>query len=281
MNSIMQHTSSATWTTWKLAFTFPADGQIVTRPGWNGAFLQSGQDRTVTNLSWNGSDAVKGSVNPDFNGIWTASNPVSTGFIVNGNNCNGTGQIIPTPLSAPWTPANIPSTLTSASVPTSIMEMVITHGNPKFPEVALTFDDGPSTYTRQVLAILQRYNARATFFSIGQNVAQFPTYLQQGLAGGNAVGNHTFTHPHLTTLSYASIYKELNDAQNAILHATGIRPTLFRPPFGEYNADVLTAAGQLGMIVVIWSAVANDWDNPQPPANVIASRILSAAGNGA
>src|SRR5215469_11877907 len=93
-------------------------------------------------------------------------------------------------------PVNIPST----PVPTSSIATAITHGNPNLPEVALTFDDGPSQYTPEILAILQRYGVKATFFSIGQNIAQFPTYLQQDLAGENAVENHTFTHPHLTTL---------------------------------------------------------------------------------
>jgi peptidoglycan/xylan/chitin deacetylase (PgdA/CDA1 family) len=162
-----------------------------------------------------------------------------------------------------------------------IYDNAITRGNPSLPEVALTFDDGPSTYTPQVQAILQRYGVKATFFPIGQNIAQFPTYLQQALAEGNAVGNHTFTHPHLPTLSSTSIYQELHEAQNSVLHATSTRPTVFRPPYGEYNADVLTASSQLGMAFVTWSAAADDWHNPQPPAETIASHILSAARNGA
>jgi peptidoglycan/xylan/chitin deacetylase (PgdA/CDA1 family) len=161
------------------------------------------------------------------------------------------------------------------------MPTAITHGNPRLPEVALTFDDGPSQDTPQILAILQHYGARATFFSIGQNIAQFPTYLQQNLAGKNAVENHTFTHPHLTTLSFAGIYQELSTTQSAVLRETGTRPTVFRPPYGEYNVDVVTAANQLGLTVITWGADANDWVTPQPSAELIASRILSAAGNGA
>jgi len=283
-NVTIQNTSSSAWTSWNLAFAFPTSGQAVTQPGWNGAFIQSGQNVTVTNLSWNGNVAVNGSVSPGFNGTWAGSNPIPTGFAVNGNPCNGAVQTTPTSVSVTQMPTSILSTPTPPRLtptPTPNMPIVITHGNPNLPEVALTFDDGPSTYTQQVLAVLQRYNVKATFFPIGQNVSQFPTALQQDLAGGNAVGNHSFTHPHLATLPFASIFKELNDTQNAILNATGTRPTLFRPPFGEYNADVLTAAGQLGLTVVTWSAVANDWDNPQPSAAIIASRILSAAGNGA
>jgi peptidoglycan/xylan/chitin deacetylase (PgdA/CDA1 family) len=158
---------------------------------------------------------------------------------------------------------------------------VISHGNPNLPEVALTFDDGPSQYTSQVLELLQSYRVQATFFSIGQHATQFSASLQEELAGGNAVGNHTLTHPHLTTLSPSAIFQELKEAQNAIFDAGGTGPTLFRPPYGEYNEQVLAAASQLGLTVITWSAAADDWHDPQPSSDVIASRILSAAENGA
>lgn len=169
----------------------------------------------------------------------------------------------------------------STPAPTADMTTVITHGNPHLPEVALTFDDGPSQYTPEVLAILQHYGVRATFFFIGHNITCFPTYLQQALDGQNAVENHTFTHPHLPALPFASIYQELSMTQSAVLKETGTCPTVFRPPYGEYNADVVTAARLLGLTVVTWGADANDWVTPQPSADLIASRVLSAAGNGA
>lgn len=157
----------------------------------------------------------------------------------------------------------------------------ITHGNLTLPAVALTFDDGPGVHTPQVLAILQHYNVQATFFFIGQNVVRSPLYLRQALAGGNAVGNHTLTHPHLSTLPFPAVYAELSNTQDIIQNAAGASPTLFRPPYGEYNADVSTAAGQLGLTVVTWSADASDWNSPQPSADYIASSILDAARNGA
>ncbi len=92
----VQNTSAAAWTSWSLAFTFPASGQTVTQ-GWNGTFTQSGQNVTVVNESWNGSVAVSGSVTPGFNGSWSTSNPVPTNFTVNGNACNGSTTATPTP----------------------------------------------------------------------------------------------------------------------------------------------------------------------------------------
>jgi len=161
-----------------------------------------------------------------------------------------------------------------------VTNLSISHGNPDLPQVALTFDDGPIAYTPQVLAILRHYNVQATFFCIGKNIVQFPSYLRQALAGGNVVGNHTLNHPHLPTLPFQEIYEELSKTQNAVQHATGTCPTIFRPPYGEYNPDVLRAASQLGLTSVTWSADAGDWDDPQPSVAHIASSILSAARNG-
>ncbi len=162
-----------------------------------------------------------------------------------------------------------------------VTNLSITHGNPTLSEVALTFDDGPSAYTPQVLAILQHYNVQATFFCRGKNSWQFPSHLQQALAGGNAVGNHTLTHPHLPTLPFPEIYEELSNTQNIIQQTTGACPTIFRPPYGEYNSDVLRAASQLGLTIVTWSASANDWTDPQPPVSQIVSNMLGGARNGA
>lgn len=96
-NIVIQNTSATAWTGWSLTFIFPASGQAITQ-GWNGTFAQSGQNVTITNASYNGSVAVNATAIPGFNGAWTASNPLPTGFAVNGNACNGaTGGSTPTP----------------------------------------------------------------------------------------------------------------------------------------------------------------------------------------
>jgi peptidoglycan/xylan/chitin deacetylase (PgdA/CDA1 family) len=158
--------------------------------------------------------------------------------------------------------------------------MVISHGSYNVPEVALTFDDGPGQYTPQVLARLQLYNVQATIFPIGQNIASYPNYLQQAIAAGNVVGNHSWTHPHLTTMSRSAMYTELNNTQTAVQNATGVCPTLFRPPYGEYNADLQSVAKDLGLTLITWNVHPNDWDSPPPSPDVIASRVLNSVGNG-
>lgn len=156
---------------------------------------------------------------------------------------------------------------------------VFTQGSPNVPEVALTFDDGPSIHTPQVLATLQQFNVKGTFFLWGQHVQQFPAYAQQELAAGHVLGNHTFTHPNLTTLSNPAILTELTSTQNIIRQTTGFTPTLFRPPFGAYNTNVLALASQVGLPwTITWSYAPLDWE--MPPVDVIVSRVLSNTTNG-
>ncbi|GHO48394.1 polysaccharide deacetylase family protein [Ktedonospora formicarum] len=157
----------------------------------------------------------------------------------------------------------------------------MTHGNRALPKVALTFDDGPGIYTQQILAILEKYSVQATFFFIGQNVAQYPMYVRRTLTGGHAIGNHTFTHPHLPTLPSTAIYEELARTQSSILSVAETITTIFRPPYGEYTPKVITIANQLDLTVITWSADASDWHDPQPSSTQIAESILDAADNGA
>ncbi len=154
------------------------------------------------------------------------------------------------------------------------------YGNQSLREVALTFDDGPSPYyTQQVLAELQQYGIKATFFCIGRQVAQYPSLVKQEYAAGNVIGNHTWSHPDLTKLSNDAILTQINTTSDAIQQAIGVRPTFFRPPYGVINANVLTQANKLGLTTIIWNDEARDWTTPG--ISVISSRILGLAGNGA
>jgi cellulose 1,4-beta-cellobiosidase len=123
-NIAIQNTSGSAWTSWNLAFTFPASGQAVTQV-WNGTFSQSGLNVTVANLSYNGAVAANASVNPNpgFNGSWTSSNPIPTSFTVNGNACSGSTSVTPTPGTTPTatpttgtTPTATPTTGTTPTV---------------------------------------------------------------------------------------------------------------------------------------------------------------------
>ncbi|HVS28771.1 MAG TPA: polysaccharide deacetylase family protein [Solirubrobacteraceae bacterium] len=139
--------------------------------------------------------------------------------------------------------------------------------------VALTFDDGPSQYTDGFLKVLARFHAHATFFVIGNQVPGREPALQHTLAAGNAIGNHTFTHPNLAALKRKDVRAELLPTTRQIRRATGFRPCVFRPPFGAKNRTVISQARRLGMLTVIWSVDTRDYTRPGTSA--IVQRVLS------
>ncbi|MFJ9631820.1 polysaccharide deacetylase family protein [Streptomyces sp. NPDC101175] len=123
--------------------------------------------------------------------------------------------------------------------------------------IALTFDDGPAvTYTATLLKYLAQYKARATFFTVGQNVAAHPELVRAEAKAGHEVGNHSWSHPDLTRLTTAQVKQQLERTSAAITAATGTAPTLFRPPYGAVNAQVKAATS---MSPVLWTLDTEDW----------------------
>ena len=138
--------------------------------------------------------------------------------------------------------------------------------------VGLTYDDGPTGSTSTLLNTLRSNGARATMFNIGQKVQQNPGATQSQISAGMWVGNHSWTHPHLTTMTQAQMQSELSQTQNAIRSATGQTPRLFRPPFGETNATLRSVESSLGLREIIWDVDSQDWNGASTAA------IVSAAG---
>jgi peptidoglycan/xylan/chitin deacetylase (PgdA/CDA1 family) len=134
--------------------------------------------------------------------------------------------------------------------------------------VALTFDDGPSSYTPDVLRILKEKKAKATFFMLGSQVAADPSAARRVLAEGHEIGNHSSTHPMLPS------YGNIAGASRTIRQVTGFKPCLFRPPYGAINSSVKRSAKDLGMKSVIWDVDTSDWTTPGTGA--IRSRVSSA-----
>lgn len=125
--------------------------------------------------------------------------------------------------------------------------------------VALTFDDGPNPDTTpRVLEILDQYNAKATFFTLGHKLASQETLVKRIIDQGNEIGNHTWSHPNLTTLSVEGIKQEITATNQAIEKITHQKPTLMRPPYGATNATVQAA---VGMKEVMWTVDTLDWQS--------------------
>ena len=122
------------------------------------------------------------------------------------------------------------------------------------PLVALTFDDGPTThYTPAVLDALAQHDAKATFFVIGQHAKAHPALLRRIADAGHEIGNHTWSHPDLSTLDEPQALAQLGRTHDTLSAITGHAPTLMRPPFGRLGGSTLLAAAHHGYQVVLWS----------------------------
>jgi peptidoglycan/xylan/chitin deacetylase (PgdA/CDA1 family) len=122
--------------------------------------------------------------------------------------------------------------------------------------VALTFDDGPSPYTPIVLDTLEKYNAVATFFLVGNRVSTYASYAKREYELGCEVATHTYDHAWLTKLSAQEVKDEITKSSNAIKNAIGVAPTLMRPPGGLVNS---TVSANVGLPMIMWSVDTEDW----------------------
>ncbi|WP_341301451.1 polysaccharide deacetylase family protein [Lysinibacillus sp. FSL H8-0500] len=130
-------------------------------------------------------------------------------------------------------------------------------GDPTKKRIALTFDDGPHPkVTEQILNILDKYHAKATFFMLGSRVQYYPDIANDVLARGHEVGNHTWNHPVLTKLTHEQVMKEFNSTAAEIEKAINQGATVFRPPYGATN-DAINA--EIPIPVVLWTIDTLDW----------------------
>ncbi|MFR9777763.1 bifunctional polysaccharide deacetylase/glycosyltransferase family 2 protein [Micromonospora sp. MS34] len=152
--------------------------------------------------------------------------------------------------------------------------------------LALTFDDGPDPrWTPQILDVLRRYHAHATFFVVGSRVDEHPELVRRILAGGHEIGSHTFTHADLAAVSAWRAGAELSWTRNAIAGVTGREVTLLRLPFSSTTATMtepqyraLRDAAGSGHVAVLADRDARDWERPGVPAIVRAATPQGGAG---
>lgn len=126
--------------------------------------------------------------------------------------------------------------------------------------VALTFDAAwGNEDTATLIEILKKYNAKATFFVVGEWADKYPESVKQLHDAGHQVQNHSNTHPDMTTVSKDRLFAELEECNNKVETITGVRPNLFRAPFGAYNNDLLNATDSLKMHTIQWDVDSRDW----------------------
>jgi peptidoglycan-N-acetylglucosamine deacetylase len=129
--------------------------------------------------------------------------------------------------------------------------------------IALTIDDGPSpVYTPQVLRLLERYGVRATFSMIGESVSSYPAIAREVAAAGHTIVNHTWDHANLTRLRASAQRAEIARATDAIHAATGVRPRMFRAPYGAWSPEALNYCASERLVPLDWSVDPLDWARP-------------------
>jgi peptidoglycan-N-acetylglucosamine deacetylase len=146
-------------------------------------------------------------------------------------------------------------------IPSSqVFSPVVNRGPAESRNVVLTFDDGPAPpFTEQILDILAEHGISATFFLCGKNVERHPEIARRMVREGHTIGNHTYSHPILMGRSRRFMAGEIDRAQEAIERITGVRPTLFRPPYGARWFGLMPVLRERGLKMVMWSVMGFDW----------------------
>lgn len=160
----------------------------------------------------------------------------------------------------------------------SLLAPSVYHGARSRRAIALTFDDGPSESTPELLEILDRNGAKATFFQCGVNVRRLPGISREVASAGHEIGNHSDTHPYFCFQGAGLIYEELARAQSSIEDAAGVRPRFFRAPYGVRWFGMREAQRRLGLLGVMWTTIGVDWKwNPERVASLLERRAESGA----
>jgi peptidoglycan/xylan/chitin deacetylase (PgdA/CDA1 family) len=143
--------------------------------------------------------------------------------------------------------------------------------------VALTFDDGPGASTAAILSILQSFHVPATFFNIGVQEAQWPDDVRAEAALGLLIGDHTWDHPDLVTLSAGAQAAEIEKGADEQESFVGSSPCVLRPPYGDYDATTLALANERHLAVWLWDVDTEDWKAEGSSSSYWVNRIISLA----
>ncbi len=147
-------------------------------------------------------------------------------------------------------------------------------------KIAISFDAAwGNDDTEQLINILGEYDVPATFFVVGAWVDKYPESVKQLSDAGHQIMNHSNTHPYMSRLSLAQVTDEINSCNQKIEKITGVKPNLLRPPYGDYNDQLVSALETQGMYCIQWSVDSLDWKDSATPEN-IAERVIKKVKNG-
>ena len=159
------------------------------------------------------------------------------------------------------------------AVRSQVLGKTVWCGNASNRSVALTFDDGPSPDTLEILEVLRDKNVKATFFLIGKQVEKHPEIARKIVTDGHEIGNHSYSHPIFLFCSPGKTRRELEKTQEIIETIVGRVPRLARPPCGVRTHSYFTAAKDLGLQTIQWSDAGFDWKKIS--AEKVAQKVLN------
>jgi len=162
-----------------------------------------------------------------------------------------------------------------------IYEAIETEAPTRRPMIALTFDDGPSRFTAQILDTLAQYDARATFFVLGERVTENPLTTRRIVREEHEILGHSWNHRDMSVQSRANISSAITRTSSVLYGVAGVRTQLFRPPYGAFNARVREVAAELGYALVMWTVDPQDWRLRNQCVDYLYNHIINNAYDGA
>ncbi|WP_312517703.1 polysaccharide deacetylase family protein [Anaerospora sp.] len=156
----------------------------------------------------------------------------------------------------------------------------ISQGNTNNPKIAFACNVfWGEEFLPDMLNTLDKENSKITFFIGGSWAKRYPDLLKDIASRGHELGNHTYSHPHPNNLTKQQNQEQITRTEVLVHETTNIKTTLYAPPYGEYNDNVLAAAADLGYTTIMWSIDTIDWQ--RPPVEVLKNRVLKKIHNGA
>ena len=145
--------------------------------------------------------------------------------------------------------------------------------------VAISFDCAWGIeYTDKILDELDRHGVKCTWFAVEFWVEKYPEYAKKIIERGHELGTHSKTHPYMSKLTKGQVRDELDSSSKAIERITGVKPTLFRPPYGDYNNTLIQTATELGLYTIQWDVDSLDWKNLS--ATELSLRVINGVKEG-
>ena len=145
--------------------------------------------------------------------------------------------------------------------------------------VSISFDCAWGVeYTDKILEELDRHGVKCTFFAVEFWVEKYPEYAKKIVEKGHELGTHSKTHPYMSKLTGGQVRDELTSSSKVIEETTGVKPTLFRPPYGDYNNQLIEISYELGLYPIQWDVDSLDWKNLS--ATELSLRVINGVKEG-